>query len=338
MMMFHKALWYQNYKQTRMIIWMTLALFVVFLPFQSTLALETWKELQEQAQLVDDSIYEVQQWDVLQIFSEGGLAILVTLSIIVLAGMLVGLERNTRRNDFTFSLPFYRNDLFLAKWFYGAILISLFHSVNFWIAYFIIYQSEFASALYLVSWTEIFWGPLLGFLFFFTFSLFIGTIAGELISQIALTIVFAIFPLGLFTLIQGLIDVHFKYYLNQPVWLEYVTPFMYVFSNTSTIATIITAIAFTVFFLLLGTFLYKKNKIEHNGEFLIFKRLNLPFLILFSLCFSLLGGMIISSLAPWNADALRIVSYWIGFTLFLLFSLLIARRLLAMNLMISNKA
>lgn len=337
MTLFHKALWYQNYKQTRIIIWMILALFIIFLPFQSTLSLENWKEREEEAQLVDDYVYEVQEWDVLNIFSDGPLSVLGAIALIILACMLVGLERNTRRNDFTFSLPFKRRDLFLAKWCYGVLFISLFHIINFLIAYFIIYQSEYATALYLVSWVQILWGPLLGFILLFTFALFIGTIAGEMISQVVLTVIFGIFPIGFYFLIQDLVFVHFRFHLMYPEWIQYLTPFMYVISFTDGVTKLIISFTLIALFLWLGILLYKKNKIEHNGEFLIFKKLNIIFLIGITICFSLLGGTIISSLAPWNADALRIIAYWIGFTVFLLFSLLISRKLLSMNLMMRNK-
>jgi ABC-type transport system involved in multi-copper enzyme maturation permease subunit len=335
---FHKALWYQNYKQTRIIIWMILALFILHMPFQSVLSLERWNEQEQQAQQVEDYIYEIQAWDVLEIFSQGTLPILLSISIIALACLLIGLERNTRRNDFTFSLPFKRRDLFLAKWCYGVSVIGIFHVVNYFIAYFIIQQSEYQSALNLVSKIEIFWGPLLGFIMFFTFALVIGTISGEMISQIILTFIFGIFPIGVFFLIQELINVHFRIHINYPIWLEYLTPFMYVFNHPALLTTIIAPIIFTGLLIWLGVCLYKRNKIEHNGEFLIFKVLNPIFLIGITICLSLLGGMIVSSFAPWNADLLRIISYWIGFTTFLLFSLLIVNKLLSMNITFRGKA
>ncbi|PYZ94063.1 hypothetical protein CR194_00540 [Salipaludibacillus keqinensis] len=336
--MFRKALWYQNYKQTRMIIWMILALFVLHMPFQSILSLETWQEREEQAQQIEDYVYEVQAWDVLQIFSQGLLPLILSISIITLACLLIGLERNTRRNDFTFSLPFTRKHLFLAKWCYGVVAISLFHLINFFIAYFIIYQSEYRSSLYLVSWIELLWGPLLGFIMFFTFALLIGTFSGEMISQVVLTISLGILPLGVFLLIQEMINVHFRVHLSSHIWIEYLTPFMYVFSITTSVQAILMPIILTGLFLWLAVYLYERNKIEHNGDFLIFKVLNPIFLVIITFCFSLLGGMIVSSLAPWNADALRILSYWIGFTTFLLFSLLLANKLLSMNIMFKGKA
>ncbi|WP_416149136.1 hypothetical protein ACM26V_23280 [Salipaludibacillus sp. HK11] len=336
--MFHKALWFQNYKQTRITTWMIFALFVLHMPFQTVLTLETWQEREEQAQQVEEHVYEIQAWEVLEIFSQGTFPIILSISIILLACLLIGLERNTRRNDFTFSLPFKRQELFLAKWCYGIFTIALFHIVNFFIAYFIIYQSDYSSSLYLVSWIEIFWGPLLGFIMFFTFALLIGAISGEMISQVVLTFLLGIFPLGLFYLIQELINVHFHFHVNSPIWIEYVTPFMYVVNHPFQVTTVILPIIVTGLFLILGVHLYKRNKIEHNGDFLIFKVLNPIFLILITICLSLFGGMIVSSFAPWNADALRIISYWIGFTTVLLFSLIMVNRLLSMNVMFRAKS
>ncbi|SER75080.1 ABC transporter permease subunit [Salipaludibacillus aurantiacus] len=335
--MFHKALWYQNYKQTRMIIWIILALFIIHMPFQSVLSLETWKEREEQANQAEGYVYEVQKWDVLQIFSQGTLPVFLSFSIIALACLLIGLERNTRRNDFTFSLPFSRKDLFLAKWLYGVSAIFFFHIINFFTAFFIIYQSDYSTALYLVSWIEIFWGPLLGFIMFFTFALLIGTFTGEMISQVGLTFLLGFLPQGVFALIQSFTEVHFRYIFSLPDWINYLTPFNYVFNQSGEILSVVLPLIFTGLFLWLSTYLYEKNKIEHNGEFLIFKVLNPVFLTGITISISLAGGMIVSALAPWSADALRIIAYWIGFTTFLLFALLIGRRIVTMNIQFYGK-
>ncbi|WP_179298737.1 ABC transporter permease subunit [Evansella halocellulosilytica] len=339
--MFHRALWYQNYKQTKLIIFIILALYIIKLPFQAFTRIEFWNEQKDHAEQFSDVGFEILPFELYNVFSSGLMTFLLSFAVIFLAGLLIGIERNSRRHDFTFSLPFKRRDLFLAKTIYGALFITLFHTINFWIAYAIIRQSEFGYALDQVTLIEIFFGPLLAMLLIFTFAMFIGTIAGEMFSQVALTFIFAIFPIAFWGLLLQLISINFNTYMNVPDIFEYLTAFSYFTLFTSPESNdiqlmmyILIGIAISIIF---GVLLYERNRVEHNGEFLIFKRLHPVFLVGMTICFSLLGGIIISSLVPWHAETLRVVSYWIGFFIFMFFAYLISKRLLKMNLMVKNK-
>ncbi|TVP81088.1 MAG: hypothetical protein EA344_13265 [Alkalicoccus sp.] len=340
-MMFNKALWFQNYKQSKFLIWILLALFVVQMPLQAILSVESWQERSERTAYSEEYVYEVQAWDIMQIFSQGMFTVFLAAAIVIFASLLIGLERNTRRSDFTFSLPYSRSSLFLAKWALGSTAVGVFFIMNFLPAYFIIYQSEFREALSLVSSIEIFWAPLLGYIFFFSFSLLVGSITGEMVSQIVLTFIFGFLPIIIFTLIQEFMQVHdfFLFHIgSQPRWIEYATPFFYAAGSMGSLPGVIAAVVFTAVCLWGGTVLYTKNNLEYNGEFLMFKKLNPVFVVLLTVMISFFGGMIVSSLAPWGADALRILSYWIGFTTFMLFALLIIRRLIKMNIIFSGRA
>lgn len=338
--MFNKGLWFQNYKQSKFVLWILLALFVMQMPLQAVISIETWNERVEQTMETDEYVYEVQAWDMQQIFSQGLFTIFIAIALILLAVMLIGLERNTRRNDFTFSLPYKRKVLFFEKWLLGTTAITAFFIITFLPAYFIIYQSEFAYGLNLVSALEIFWGPLLGYIFFYTFALFVGTITGEMISQVILTFVLGFFPQMMLVLLQEFMRVHDFYFFSigaQPRVIVYLTPFFYTIGEMGEVIGLILAIVFTVVCLFAGAALYEKNKIEHNGEFLIFKKLNPIFIVALTVIISLAGGLVVSSLAPWGANILRIISYWIGFTTFLLFALLLIKRLVTMNITFTGK-
>lgn len=338
--MFNKALWFQNYKQSKLIIWILLALFIIQMPLQAVISIENWNDRMEQTMETEEYVYEVQSWDILQIFSQGPLTIFIGSSLIILAAMLIGLERNTRRNDFTFSLPYSRKALFFAKWAMGITAVTAFFTLAFFPAYFIVSQSEFAYGLNEVSAIEIFWGPLFGYIFFYTFALFIGTITGEMISQVVLTFVLGFLPQMTLVLLQEFMRVHDFFFFSigsQPRFIVYITPFYYTVGEMGEVIGLALALLFTGILLFSGAQLYKKNKIEHNGEFLIFKQLNPIFIVALTVIISLSGGLIVSSLAPWGANALRIISYWIGFTTFLLFALLLIRRLIVMNITFSGK-
>ncbi|ADU29683.1 ABC transporter permease subunit [Evansella cellulosilytica] len=338
--MFHKALWYQNFKQTKILMFFLLVLYIIHLPFQAMLQVESWRvELEEFGQI--NMYYWSSGQTIYFIFSEGALPIFIMIAIIFLACLLIGVERNTRRMDFTFSFPFKRRDIFLSKMIYGMFMIISFHTINFLVAYLILFQSEFRYTLSDVTMTNIYFGPLIVFLFIFTFALFIGTITGEMISQVVLTFIFGIFPLGIAFLIITSMDIHRAqpYYREFPYWVETYTPLFYITSTTNGfINSVLYPLIGLVIFAILSILLYQKNKIEHNGEFLIFKQLHPIFKYGIIICFSLFGGIIISSLAPWGgSQTFQIIGYWIGFVIFALFSYLISRRLLNMNVLVRNK-
>ncbi|AOM82436.1 ABC transporter permease [Salisediminibacterium beveridgei] len=330
--MFYKALFYQNYKHTKLLLWIILALFVIHMPFQATLSIEHWNERADMADTIDNYVYEVQRFDLIQVFSEGAVTVFLVIALIGLAAMLIGLERNTRRQDFTLSLPYSRSSSFFHKWLYGTLAITLFHLVNFWVAYAIIYQSPHQMSFEQVTLSEILLEPLLGFILLYTFALMIGTITGDMLSQLGLTGLIAFFPLGVFYLVQDLIDVHFGMVIPLPRWVEFITPFIYVFDGGQGGPYLSFRFIGIGLFFILGMMLYRMSPAEHNGEFLVFKRVQPYLLVIIAGMMSFFGGSFITSLSPWSADILRILTYWIGFTIFLLFTVLIIRKVMDMRL------
>ncbi|SER97039.1 ABC transporter permease subunit [Salisediminibacterium halotolerans] len=336
--MFDKGLWLQNYKQTKLVIGLMFALYLIHMPFQAVLAIETWMEREEMADSIDDYVYEVQRWDVLQVFSEGIISVFLLITVVVLAGLLIGLERNTRKMDFAFSLPYKRRDLFWAKWAFGSTAITAFHSFSFLSAFLIIWFSPYQDAFNQVTTAEILIQPFVGMILIFTFALFVGTFTGEMISQMVVTVLLGFFPLGIYHLTERIIDIHLNFILPIPRLLDFITPFMYVLESDQHSWMAGSGIIGIIIFLSAGKRIYERNELEHNGEFLIFKSLHRPAYIVIVLMISMFGGTILSSLAPWNADILQILSYWIGFFGFLLFALLITRKVLEMNVLIKSQS
>lgn len=337
MKLFHKALLYQNYKQTKIVVWIMLLLFLFAIPIQALFAIESWEsQIQNSGAEPYFYTFKLSHWDVYSVFAQTEFQFIIAFALTFFACLLIGVERNTRRMDFTFSLPFSRKDLFMTKWMYGVLLILIFHSISFILAYWILNQSQFAYGLSFVNMNEIYFSPIVGFLVIFSFALFIGTITGEMISQFALTWIFSFFPFGFFYLIVTLLDIHFITSFRLPEWVLRLNMGYYLMEHSNLMDTIYGILA-TILFVVIGVMLYEKNKVEHNGEFLIFKQLHPIFLLGITISFSLFGGAIISAFAPWNAYGLRIVAYWIGFVVFFLFSFIITRRLLNMNVIVKNK-
>ncbi|WP_218970622.1 ABC transporter permease subunit [Alkalihalobacterium alkalinitrilicum] len=329
----------KEYKQTKTLIWGLLILFFFDFPIRVSLNLESWKTMEEHA-LIEPTAYAnpiVHDFMVRSLFFGGFATFLGMIIIVLLAGIMIGSERNTRKNDFSFALPYKRRDMFLTKWLIGVLSVSVFYTVNYLAAYFLVATSDYKHFLEQFSHVQLLIMPLLGFITLFSFAMLIGTVSGEMVSQMVLTFIFTFFPLGFYYLVSGFWMIHTNEYLHEPTALTYFVWPIYsidAYSNKPLLIPIVATIIFTI----IATKLYTVNKTEHNGEFLIFKGLQPVFKVGILICFALLGGMLISSLTPYtNGNILTIVFYWIGFIVFALLSYRLTTRLLTMNVTVKNK-
>ncbi len=186
-------------------------LFVFLYPMQAILELEEWREL-----TLTNQEYFMPEHAVPGVFGPGISGMLIMIFLVLLAVQFIGTERNTRRHDFSFALPFKRRTMFFVKWMIGAAATTAAMLITFTIAYLLISTSEFGMYIEQYSYLSLFLSPWLGYLSMYTFTLFIGTITGEMVSQIALTFIFTIFPVGIIALIDSFIRLHFGVY-NQYV-------------------------------------------------------------------------------------------------------------------------
>lgn len=329
-----KALFRKEWKQSKMYLLMITLLFIFLYPMRAILGLEEWRELTNQEYFMPEHAVPV-------VFGPGTSGMLIIIFLVLLAVQFIGTERNTRRHDFSFALPFKRRTMFFVKWLIGAGTTTIVMLITFTISYFLISTSEYGMYLE-QSYFSLFLSPWLGYLAMYTFTLFIGTITGEMVSQIALTFIFTIFPIGIFVLIDSFLHLHggegyYQYYdalTLQLVWPHYILsgPF-----GIDDLHLWVPAVA-TIVFLSVGAWLYERNPSEHNGEFLLFKQLEPFFRVGIIACFALFGGMIVSSLVPFSlSNGTQILFYWIGFGLFLILSYLLTKRLFAMNIKVKGK-
>lgn len=276
------------------------------------------------------------------IFSGNEISVLAIIGIVVLAGMLIGSERNTRRHEFSLSLPFTRKNLFITKASIGIGAITVIVSVNILLSYLIIWISEYSDALTNFNLVEMFFVPLLAYLAIFAFTLFIGSISGEMISQIVLSLIFLIFPYGFLILASVLMTTHgFAARLNAALWDDWLVNIVLPFHvmelggpESSVIFQLAVSVIILIVSLLIGTKLYEKGKSEHNGEFLLFSHLKPIFLIGIVGCFAMLGGMIFRVFGD-PAGAI-IPFYWLGALIIGGLAFLITKRLLQMNVTMQN--
>ncbi|MBB6450685.1 ABC-2 type transport system permease protein [Geomicrobium halophilum] len=277
-------------------------------------------------------------------FGGGAAAMPAFIGTVILGGMLIGLERNTRRHDFSLSLPYSRQTLFLIKATIGWGAITILFSVNVWLAYAIIWSSEYSSLLANFNFWGMFVSPLVAYLAIFSFTLFMGSISGEMISQVVLSFIFMIFPYGFVVLLGFFMTTHnitmeflgtipedfLAFFIN--LMLPYQVMGIDITTNQG-LLTLITLI-FTFVCLFLGTKLYEKGKSERNGEFLLFSSLRPVFFVGIIGCFALLGGMIFSTFGGVQGGA--VIPYWLGALIFGGLSYMITKRLLQMNITMKN--
>lgn len=175
-----KALFRKEWKQSWVLLTMITLLFVFLYPMRTFLGLNDWRERAN-----DQYFYP--HYEVPAIFGVSMTGIMILIFLVLLAVQFLGTERNTRRHDFAFALPFKRRTMFFVKWLFGVGTVTVAMLVTFTIAYAVIMGSEFAVYLDGYQFWGMFLSPWLGYIAMYSFTLFIGTITGEMISQIVLT-------------------------------------------------------------------------------------------------------------------------------------------------------
>ncbi|MDQ0353072.1 ABC-2 type transport system permease protein [Alkalibacillus filiformis] len=327
--MFHKALWMKEWKHNLLVSAGFLITLLLAYPLMAFMQFETWREWKQ----FNPEIWEQQKASQIQfIFEPNFFGMILVGLVILLAGFLIGLERNTKRHDFSMALPYSRKEMFITKYALGLLVITISYNIAYWLMYFAVYQSEFAALLSEVNVSQVFWYPLVTYLVIYSFAMFIGTISGEIKSQIALTLIFLFFPQGFLMLMVGFLEVHgasisnnaFMEWITQDLlWPNYLSPFM--FDHLNLITPVIAAILFTV----LALVIYEKSPSEYSGEFLMFRSLHPLFAFGIPLCSALLGGLFLSSLVPYNStEIVEITLFWLGALIALFFSWKITKKLL----------
>ncbi|AXF57142.1 hypothetical protein [Salicibibacter kimchii] len=340
--MLNKALLKKDLKPSAMILLILTIIFAIQYPLRTILELDHLRLLESEVTHVFSSRMDNFVQD---IFSANALSLFSIIAIVVMGGMLIGLERNTRRHDFSFSLPFSRQKLFVSKASIGLGSITVIMSLNCLVAWGLIWFSEYRDALVNFSFVEMFLVPLLAYLAIFAFTLFMGTISGEMISQVVLSFIFLIFPYGFAILLSVFFTTHFgnlgrltATHLDE--WLMIlvlpfqVMGFVGVLPEIPMGMQLVVSLPILLMSLFIGITLYKKGKSEHNGEFLLFPSLKPVFLIGIVVCFAMLGGMIFSVFG--DPAGATIPFYWLGAIVIGGLALLITKRLMQMNVTVNN--
>ncbi|WP_277673683.1 ABC transporter permease [Piscibacillus halophilus] len=323
--MFPKALWMKEWKHTKIISFALLVVYILAYPVAAGLSIDSWKARQNSLHWSEQSIYEIQS-----LFSGELYAVIGVIVIVLLAGFLIGLEKNTKRYDFMMALPFSRTQMFLTKYFYGLIVIGSTYAISFLSGYLVIVQSEFSYLLSEINMLYAFFSPLAMYFVIFSLAMLVGTITGEVKSQTVLSFIFLIYPQALFVLIASMVDLHGgdpgsvyndNFIMEDMFWFSYL--------NIGTDQNVLIPLIFGLIFTGLAWFAFIRSSSEYCGEFLMFSQLHPLFAILIPISGALLGGFIVGGVVPYDAgQGLKMMVYWIGFIIALFFAFKITKRLL----------
>ncbi|TFB24401.1 hypothetical protein E3U55_02565 [Filobacillus milosensis] len=318
--MFPKALWMKEWKHAKMVCFALFVIYLINYPIAATFMIDSWKYSG-----VGNESFEIQN-----LFSGNVFSVFSIGLIILLAGFLIGIEKNSKRHDFMMALPFSRTQQFLTKYAFGFLSIIIPYSISFALGYFVIVQSDFSYLLDYLNTFESFFTTLLGYFVIYSLAMLIGTISGEIKSQVVLTIIFLFLPQGLLMLLSVFADTH-GFDANRLFELEFITKdiFWVMYVNTMMDFSLMYPLIFGILFTLLAWFSFKHTPSEHSGEFLMFPNLHPVFALGIPICGALVGGMFLSVIVPYHSgDGVKMIAYWLGFLIAIFFTWKITKRLL----------
>ena len=220
--------------------------------------------------------------------------ILITFGPMIVAALLFGEEKRKRTFEVLSTMPFTRWEIFFNKVIMAYINIALPFLVNAAIMIAALGFSKGLREFYSASMV-IFWLGADAFRLFviLSFSLLFAGLTGTTASQLVLTIIFFIFPLGF----AGLID------MNMYMWgyssfviddfLNIVVRYtiLDVLENIEDVSVLFHIISATVM-LIASKLLFEHNKLERSGETLEFESMETFFKVGVAVCTSLLFGVI----------------------------------------------
>lgn len=353
--MFHKALWMRNYKQGKYLIWAFWIVTLFLLPLRYwDSANSVIQQMKWVKQHPSDGPFYYSHY-----FNAGDVTIFQIFVLIGLACVLIGWERSNQSIDLLFSMPFKRKDIFLSKWMLGVVHIVGALSVSFLLMYIIkktTIHNQYQDFTYYVQY---FFYAYITLISIYTFTLFVGTLAGSVFSQGALSFIFLFLPIGLFML--GSFFVYVNFSIDEKTYYTWGNTIGKCFESLS-IALPLTELGFgyslhpdndpkfwihmphwydavisviyTAVSLVLGIKLYERTPNEHNGKILLYEKLYKAFLVSVVVCFSLFGGMFLTQILS-NEHSL--VLYYIGVVIFGVLSYFITKCLMNLRMAWGSK-
>ncbi|MFC0189763.1 ABC transporter permease [Fictibacillus aquaticus] len=305
--MFHKALWMRNYKLSKPVIWALYSAGFFSMPF-------IFLQKARQTSFYNTNVNASEYYND---FHSANISIFFIIAVVLIASLVIGQERSSHSTDFTFSLPLSRKDIYLSKWLFGVFHITAALAVNIGLSY-LIYIFSALNKFEKPNFLGLYF--LYAFLFLtaiYTFALFIGTFAGNTVTQIVFSVIFLLFPVGVLGLIGAFIKVHWDLFSSEAYnrvsfgsdltsiisqWTLPIPLFEFSYYYQSSLGKVSTAldypplwvwlvpVIYTSASLAAGLYLFTKTKNENNGRILVFDKLKGFFTFGIVTCFALAGG------------------------------------------------
>ena len=318
--MFHKALWIWNWKRGK---------YAALLFFFSSLYLLSLGYYRS-AQMELDKYYELQEKGELYYYfytfsARDGNSFWLTVLIIALACLLIGWERSNQSNTLLMTMPFKRKNVFLSKWAFGSFCIVSSLLIN-WIIMYVIYRTTIHFDYQSFSpLHRYFLYAIVSYVAVYTAALCIGTFTGSIVSQVIFCIPWLLMGLTFIPLVytftlnhleatdtknnkldQQLYEINQKTNIVVPIYrfsIDYNyqpdsrkrdndpttlrNPASHVYYSAKSM---LVPIFYTIFYLLLGTYLYMRSPNENNQKIFIFQKHIKIWIWVTSIYFALLGG------------------------------------------------
>lgn len=335
--MFHKALWMQNWKLGKYVVFIFFISTLYFLPYEYHQAAQEQQQLFSHPELLEDGkFYYHYSFYSSDIFW-------LAIVIIALACLLIGWERSSQSGNILMAMPFKRRDIFLSKWLFGTFFIVGSFLIN-WVLMYFIYKStihfEYQS---FGPFHRYFLYAIISYVAIYTASLCIGTFTGSIISQSFFSITFCVIGMGFFSLLIFFFTTHvdaidkknhmkyeslytigkktdisvpimhfsinYSYHPNsQPTDDNEKIPQGPAYHSYYSAKAILVPLFYTICCLFLGVFLYTRSPNENNKKIFLFQKYRSLWIWSATLYFALIGGQMLN-----HFDLL--FSYYVGFFL-----------------------
>lgn len=286
--------------------WVFFSTFLVAITLASSIALLneilTYLDLLERG--INPEIYNSYTVANLLSFSDELFGFISVLFTIILAAVLMGHERDQNTFSLLLSMPYSRRDLIYNKFVLGWGQILTIFVLN---ALVMTVLVQVYSSIPFPFDVTVIWAWALRYIivlsFVFAFTMFISSISGTTLGNGVLSLIFLFFPMGFLALIALNLDYWDLlsglniFYTSKEIGFLLTVP-TYIMDNSVLwyrnplpiygVLLILTGILYQ-----LTQYLFARNRLENNGEVLMFEQLEGFFKLGVAVCFALLGGPLV---------------------------------------------
>ncbi|PSA93557.1 ABC transporter permease [Bacillus atrophaeus] len=284
--MVDRGLWFKEWKQNQVVLLVIFAFLMLINP------LSIMSDYFSYQGCLKDNMLESCTYIIN--YSSGGLMQINWAAGIVLAISQIGIERSKGTLDFTLSLPYKKSQIFNAKFFMGAAVLTVSQLLGYLFSELLILLLKPDSVMFFHHYVV---GMMI--VTFMTYALVMaaGALTGNVFAQLLTAFTVAILPFLIITLPAINIEIIFGrsilYRLDQVLTFEvfgYFIPIVYGGTDWIIDSKYILLIpaAMSIIFYLIGYFSFSKHPSERNGSFFLLKAFDRPVQILV-IAFGILG-------------------------------------------------